>query len=159
MLIANLVLATIMVAITVVIHFLGLTGLIALVKRRVVYRPVPGTVLRQSALIPLMVFALFALHTIEIWLYAVLYLTLGEFQSLESALYFSTSSFTTVGFGDVTLGEQWRVLTAIESANGFLLLGWSTAYLVSLTGVMRDIDRELAQLRRETHNRDDAAGE
>ncbi len=157
MLIANLSLATLMVALTVTVHFLGLTALISRVKRHVAYRPMRSTVIHQSAMILALVLALFALHTIEIWLYAILYMLLGEFSTIEGALYFSTTTFTTVGYGDVFLDERWRMLAAIESANGFLLLGWSTAYLVSLTGVMRDIERELAQLASEDRRKDDAA--
>ncbi|MEE9380870.1 MAG: potassium channel family protein [Hyphomonadaceae bacterium] len=154
MLFANLLLATLMVAITVVVHFLGLTGLISFAKRRIAVRPLRATVVRQGAMILAVVFGLFALHTIEIWLYAALYMVLGEFPTLEEALYFSTSTFTTVGFGEITLDENWRVLSAIESANGFLLIGWSTAYLVTMTGIMRDIDREIGEMRRDAQRRD-----
>ena len=154
MLFANLLLATLMVAITVVVHFLGLTGLISFAKRRIAVRPLRATVVRQGVMILAVVFGLFALHTIEIWLYAALYMVLGEFPTLEEALYFSTSTFTTVGFGEITLDENWRVLSAIESANGFLLIGWSTAYLVTMTGIMRDIDREIGEMRRDAQRRD-----
>lgn len=46
----------------------------------------------------------------------------------ESALYFSATSFTTLGYGDVVLDPKWRLFGAIERANGLLLFGWSTAF-------------------------------
>ncbi|MEG6509918.1 potassium channel family protein [Methyloligella sp. 2.7D] len=63
----------------------------------------------------------------EVWSWAVLYLALGTFDTLEHAVYFSTVTFTTLGFGDITLDEEWRLLSSFEAANGLLLFGWSTA--------------------------------
>ena len=73
-------------------------------------------------------------NALEILLWALFYLgadALPE-NTLESALYFSTSSFTTVGFGDLVLDEKWRFLSAIESVNGFILFGWSTAFIFEI---------------------------
>lgn len=153
MLLANLLVASAMVTLTVMVHFLGLVALGAVVKRRLRDVPVPRTVLRQSGAVLFIILSLFALHTIEIWLYAGLYMVLGEFKSLDSALYFSTSTFTTVGFGDIYLDQKWRLLSAIQSANGFLLIGWSTAYLVSVMAIVRDIDREIAYMRQSSEDR------
>jgi hypothetical protein len=65
---------------------------------------------------------------------AYLYLTQVEpIDSLESAAYFSAITFTTLGYGDITLStDQWRLLTGIEALNGVLLLGWSTALLYAV---------------------------
>jgi hypothetical protein len=51
--------------------------------------------------------------------------------SANTALYFSTSNFATVGFGDVVPSHHWRLLAAIEGIGGFLIVGWSSAYLVT----------------------------
>ena len=56
----------------------------------------------------------------------------GAVAGLEPALYFALVAFTTVGFGDMTLTVDWRLLSALIAANGFLLFGWSTAYMVEL---------------------------
>ena len=68
----------------------------------------------------------------EVWIWGMLYLIIGVFTDLETALYFSTSSFTTVGFGDVYLGKDWRLLSTIEAMNGFILFGWSTAFIFEI---------------------------
>ena len=77
------------------------------------------------------VIGLFAVLTVEIWLWAVCYSLFGVIGDYPTALYFSTTTFATVGFGDVVPGPAWRLLAALEGINGFLLIGWSTAYLVS----------------------------
>jgi len=64
---------------------------------------------------------------LEAAIWAVAYLQTGAFSSFEEAMYFSVVSFTTLGLGDITLSEQWRLLGAFEAANGIVMFGWSTA--------------------------------
>ena len=71
-------------------------------------------------------------HTVEVWIWAVVLMATGAVAGLEPALYFSLVSFTTLGFGDITLSAEWRLMSALIGANGFLLFGWSTAYMVEL---------------------------
>ena len=73
--------------------------------------------------------AAFLSHVVQIWLWAVVYVIIGEFVDLESALYFSAVVFTTVGFGDIIPSDEWRLLAAIEGASGIFLFGLSTAFL------------------------------
>ena len=146
MLFVNMLVAGLLVATTFSVHFAGLVGLTA-VFRRAAHGATPrAAVLREGASILAVVFGLFVLHSVEIWIYAIAFLVLGEFGSVETALYFSVSSFTTVGYGDVTPSGSWRLLGAIEGANGFLLIGWSTAFLVSLTGRLRALEAGIEKL-------------
>jgi len=62
-------------------------------------------------------------------MWAVTLRTLGLFDSLEHAMYFSATTFTTVGFGDATLPDEWRQLSGILGANGLILFSLSTAFL------------------------------
>ena len=67
---------------------------------------------------------------VEILLWALLYRGLGLFPALEGSLYFSGITFTTVGYGDMTLPACWRLLSVAEAVDGVLMAGWSTAQLV-----------------------------
>ncbi len=83
----------------------------------------------------LVVLAVFIAHVIEISIWAVFYYieaSINEIPTFEAALYFSTSSFTTVGFGDLVLSEEWRLLSSFESTNGMILFGWSTAFIFEI---------------------------
>ena len=80
----------------------------------------------------LVVLGLFLAHTIESWIWAVFYWLAGETKNLSEAVYFSTVTFTTLGFGDVTLSENWRLTSSLQAVSGILLFGWSTAFLVSV---------------------------
>jgi hypothetical protein len=136
MLFAALLVASLMVVLTVAIHFFGVTVLLRLLRRRT--SPHAADPLhRQAVLALIVVLGLIALHGLEVWAYAALYLVLGEFRTLEEALYFSAVSFSTAGFGDVVMTSRWRVISAVESINGFVLIGWSTAMLVTVTARMR----------------------
>jgi hypothetical protein len=77
------------------------------------------------------VLGLFSLHGVEIWLWAGAYWWTGALPSFETALYFSTATFSTLGYGDVILDQEWRLFGSLEGINGFLLIGWSTAYLIA----------------------------
>ena len=110
----NLALATAMVAITVLIHFWGLIALVRVMGHTRRRLGSDDNIMGQAALLVLVVFGLVGLHTIEIWLYAVLYVALGALHTFEESLYFSTVTFVTLGYGDVVLGKAWRLLSAIE---------------------------------------------
>ena len=78
---------------------------------------------------------LILLHIIEIIIWAVLYLNLPDLNMLktfEEAAYFSLVTYTTLGYGDITLGPTWRVLSGFEAINGTMLIGWSTAMFYSV---------------------------
>jgi Ion channel len=62
---------------------------------------------------------------------AFAYLAIGVVNDLEEAVYFSTVTFSTVGYGDVTPAADWRIFAALEGMNGFILIGWSIAYLIA----------------------------
>ena len=129
-----------MCTLTMLIHMTGLIVLMAFMRARSGGLRPHENMFGQAGFIMLIVFGLFAIHAVEIWAYALLYLGFGEFDTLESSLYFATSTFTTLGYGDVILGPGWRLVAAIEGFNGFLLIGWSTAFLVSVISRLRTIE-------------------
>ena len=139
----QLVIATLMVSVTVLVHFIGLSGLLALIGR---YRPSAGrtrSIMSDAAAILAAAFGLFALHGIEIWSYALLYWSTSAIQTFEAALYFSTSTYATIGYGDLVLPANSRLIGAIEGANGIILLGWSTAFFFAVVDRMKLLEREL----------------
>lgn len=140
----TLAISSVMVAATVTIHFVGLATLMLMIRQR---QPLADPDTRHISLrvlaILFVVFGLFAVHTIEIWLYAmVYYFGLHAFQDFETALYFSTVTFVSLGYGDVILPRDWRLVGAIEAANGVILLGWSTAFLITVIGRLRALEHE-----------------
>lgn len=74
------------------------------------------------------VLAMFMLHGLEIWAFALLYWLLGAVPDFEGSLYFSAISYSTVGYNDTHILPEWRLVGAFESVLGIFLLGWSTAF-------------------------------
>lgn len=145
----NLGAATLMVAITTLIHFFGLLMLTRVMSRAHRRLRTHESAWRQAGMILIVVFGIFALHTTQIWTYALAFLQLDEFHTLEEALYFSTVSFSTLGYGDLTLSAKWRVLGAIEGANGLILIAWSTAFLMGVTSRLRLLEHDWLEPRRD----------
>ncbi|WP_298466009.1 ion channel [uncultured Erythrobacter sp.] len=73
---------------------------------------------------------LLAALSIAVWVWAGAFLSLGVFNTLEESLYFSVVSFTTLGFGDVVIGKDWRLLSGVIAANGLILFSLITAFLI-----------------------------
>ena len=75
------------------------------------------------------------LHIVEVTIWAGVYfgaLPDAAGWSFEQAVYFSLVTFTTLGYGEITLGPDLRLLSGIEALNGIVLVGWSTAFLFAL---------------------------
>mgnify|MGYP001055954436 FL=1 len=99
--------------------------------------------MRRALTLVCVVLAVYTAHIIQIWIWGLFFMLVGEFDTLEAALYFSTSAFTTLGMGDVVLSDEWRLMGSIEAANGFLLFGWSTAFIFE---VMSQLYRKEAEV-------------
>jgi len=132
-----------LIAITVVIHAAGTTAWVRYLGKKFAGTSPPSgpgatLVLVNTALV------VFVLHALEIIVWAGAYqllLPAHELASFEEAVYFSFVTFTTLGYGDITLSEGWRLLSGIESLNGILLVGWTTAMIFA---VVQNIWRGLA---------------
>ncbi|WP_159950545.1 potassium channel family protein [Rhizobium sp. 18065] len=130
MLAINLALGTLMISLTVVIHTIGLiavTHAMSFVTDRIRLHGHRNRILAMNTV----VIGVFCVLTAEVWLWAASFTLIGVVDDFETALYFSTTTFSTVGFGDVVPHPEWRMLAALEGVNGFLLIGWSTAYLIA----------------------------
>ncbi len=129
----QLILATAMVVLSVLTHGAGITALARGLRIETNDSAEQHHFsLKRATVILIIVLALFTLHGIEIWLYATVYLVIGAVQSLEAAVYYSTITYASIGFGDSEMAHPWRLVGAIEGINGVLLLGWSTAFFVTV---------------------------
>ena len=128
----QLFIGAVLICLTVIVHAIVLDNLIVIVNH---WKNTSRLIFKRYWKIPLLlcaVLGVFAAHVIEIWIWAFFYIFVGALEGLEVALYFSTITFTTVGFGDVVLGHDWRLVSSFEAANGFLLFGWSPAFIFEI---------------------------
>ncbi len=139
---AELSLATVMVTLTVLIHGAGLILLARFMKLEHRVETTGHThpsSLRDLAFVLLAILALIGLHGVEIWSYAGLYLLIGAIGELREAVYFSTITYGAIGYDDNAMAQQWRLVSAIEGINGIIMIGWSTAFLIRIVGLLRRV--------------------
>ncbi|WP_349921744.1 ion channel [Aeromonas veronii] len=85
------------------------------------------------------VLALFGIITLvmlgnlaQIAIWGGLFLWLGEFSTLHDAVYHSAVNFATLGYGDIVMSPQWRLLGPLEAVNGALMIGLSGACMLAV---------------------------
>jgi hypothetical protein len=77
------------------------------------------------------VLLMFVVSVCEVALWAVTYRVLGVFHTFEPALYFSMVTFTTLGYGEIVLDPNWRLLASCEAVIGIIMFGWTTAIVIA----------------------------
>lgn len=126
--------------------FLVITSIIALavlIHYEFLYRistAIPKMTIRHRFRIVFAVFSALIAHSIEIWIFSVAYYLLPQAQewghlkgnfngSLLDCLYFSYTTFTTLGVGDIEPHGAIRHLVGLESLTGLLLITWTASFL------------------------------
>lgn len=99
--------------------------------------------LRHNWRMPLFVGSTFAIvvfsHTIQVWIWAIAFRWQDAIPDWASSVYFSMVTYTTLGYGDITLGPEHRVFATFSAVTGLLTFGLSTAFLVGLvTRILSD---------------------
>jgi len=127
----NMTIAALLMVITTAIHASGMLLVVRVVlskdaqRRHAVQRmhlfSVGGVVL-----------LMFLVSVIEVLVWSVAFLWTGAIEGLEKATYFSMVTFTTLGYGEIVLNEQWRLLASFEAANGIIMFGWTTAIVLAV---------------------------
>lgn len=127
---AELLASFVLLGLCVVIHSAG----IALILRQIHHHPpVPTDRQWKVALVIVQVaWKLTSLHLFQIVLWAIYYRVQGCLPNFETALYFSGTSYTTLGYGDVVLPQGWRTLGPVEGLTGILMCGLSTALFFAI---------------------------
>ena len=121
-----------LIGITVLIHSCGTTLLLRMFRRSglPLWRRL-GAAARPSIMVATaMTLLLLLIAEVLVWATAYWMLTgITHIHDFEEAMYFSAVTFSTLGYGDITLHGDWRLLCGLEAMSGILLSGWSTALL------------------------------
>ena len=76
------------------------------------------------------------LHLVELTVWAAAYRLGDAMPDLPSAFYFSAVTYTTTGYGDLVLPQDWRLVGGIEALTGILMCGWSTGFFFAVVSRM-----------------------
>ena len=135
-------LAVSLLATCVIVQSLGMVVLVHWLARVRRILESPSTP-RRVALLLRLFSGIALLHLIQVGLWAVVFWRAHELPDVETALYFSLATYTTIGYGDVVVGPGWRVLAGIEGLTGMLLVGWSTAFAFAVVNRMYEHWRQV----------------
>jgi hypothetical protein len=91
---------------------------------------------RLTALLSAITMVLFIGMLVQVTVWAIVFVAVGEVEGFRTAAYFSMVNFTSLGYGDITLSADRAILGPMEAANGILMLGLSTS---ALFAVLRDV--------------------
>ena len=128
--------AALIVAVCLLLHVAGLLLMAEWLLRRREYLERKGARMRYAMLLVLLFVGIMLLHVLETSMWAVFYYSRALFKDFETSLYFSLTSYTTIGYGDVLLPQRWRLLGAIEGVTGVLFCGISTAFIFAVMSAM-----------------------
>jgi hypothetical protein len=86
----------------------------------------------NTYVISMIMLMLFVGHLVQVGIWALLFVYLGEFPDFATAFYHSMVNFASLGYGDIVMSERWRLLGAIEASNGVLMFGLSAGTMLSV---------------------------
>ena len=131
----NIIIGLFVIAITVTIQGLGTNFWLNHIENK--YNRLTDVKFNKKSarLLIFTAFFLLLLHFVQAGIWAFTYYILPgitEFETMEKAIYFSLVTFTTLGYGEITISSTNRILAGFEAINGILLIGWSTAFMFSV---------------------------
>ena len=97
------------------------------------------------AIVSLAIVCALAAHLAEIGLWAVVFVPCGEFADFATAYYHSAVNYTSLGYGDLIMSPSWKLLGPLETTDGMLLFGVSTAMIFAV--IQRLIETRYVDLR------------
>ncbi len=114
------------------IEILLLIWCVIVVRKLIAKFETKSLILATAAPISISLAFIVLIHTLQVWIWAIVWVWWDVLPDWNSALYFSLVTFTTLGYGDIVLGEGLRIFGAFASVTGLLAFGLSTAFLVAL---------------------------
>lgn len=127
----KILIGIVMIVLNLGIQVVAVAAVLSILQRQINSgRLIPGVTSGARVLALIMLFLLLA-HLLQFATWAALFMNLGEFQDFETAFYHSTVNFTSLGYGDIVMSERWRLLGALEAANGVLMFGLSAGLILA----------------------------
>ena len=123
-------LSLLLILITIVIHVI-ITRYIVYLTKKHVNSDSYHLHFAKAVYLALIVVLLFFASIFESVIWGISYQWLGAMGSFNDAIYFSIVTFTTLGYGDITLAHPWRLLGSVEAAIGIIIFGWTTAIVTA----------------------------
>lgn len=126
----QILLGSALTLVTIMVAAASWWGLQALLARLHRWAEWPPHGLKLMVILSLALIWTLGMMSVAVWIWAIALFWLDIFIAFEASIYFALVAFTTLGFGDILLPQEWRLLGGICAANGLLMIGLLTAILV-----------------------------
>jgi len=130
---------------TIFIHALALGATVNFFRRETRLGRAGMKYLIDFTIVVLVMSFAFVAHMIEVAVWAWLFMMCGESQDIGAAYYHSAVNYSTFGYGDVIMSPSWKLLGPLETADGSLMFGVSTAMIIAV--ILRLIQTRFSDLR------------
>ena len=117
---------------TIVIHGLAVLAVVHIVRREQRLGRAGIRFWRDLLIVSGVTLLALLAHLMEIAIWALVFDFCGEFPQLSMALYHSAVNYTSLGYGDIVMSAAWRLLGPLETADGMLMFGISTAMIFAV---------------------------
>lgn len=118
------------------IQIIATIAMLRFVRKRYLKQGADSSFWQTGAAISMVMLGLFIGHMLQIAIWAELFILVGEFTDFSTAFYFSAVSFATLGYGDIVMSPQWRLLGGLEASNGVFMFGLSTGAMLAVISRM-----------------------
>ena len=109
--------------------------------RQTAHEPIRPGWLKAIRPLAVSMVAMLIANAVQIALWGGLFVWLGEFEEFYPAIYHSAVNFTSLGYGDVVMKQEWKLLGPLEASNGVLMMSMTAA---ALTAILQSIIRSQA---------------
>jgi predicted PurR-regulated permease PerM len=124
---------------SIAFHVTGLVGIEYVLQNLDRRRTKPRTILIFLLMILFTAITALVMHVIEATAWALLYRHIGAMPDFQNAMLYSLNALTSYGHASLWLDDDWRLLGAIESMNGVMIFGLTTAYLFNAMREFRPV--------------------
>jgi len=126
----NITIGAILILLTTAVHAGGMSLSLRSVHS---HATIEGSRLHLNRVfkVGMVILIMYLVAIIEVLIWGTAYLAFDAIEGLENVIYFSAVTFTTLGYGDVVLEGNQRILSSLEAINGIIMFGWSTAIVIA----------------------------
>jgi Ion channel len=139
---SKLLIALCLMALCVAIHASGVTSALRWLRRR---SPTAPQFWRWTWVFIGVAGWMILLHLFEITVWALFFFWRHAITDLQASFYFSAVTYTTTGYGDIVLPEEWRLVGGVEALTGILMCGWSTGFFFAIVSRMYDVQARITR--------------
>jgi len=128
----DLIIGSLAILVNMVIQVAAVVVAVSYIMHRMNMGKMTPGIYTDIKLMGVILAVLFIGHELQFAAWAAIFVWVGEFSDFKTAFYHSVVNFTSLGYGDIVMSEKWRLLGALEAANGVLMFGLTASSFLAV---------------------------